>query len=389
MIQREDFFVILEKTLEEYYKTVFNKETSIIVDKPSFKNKILVYPRINAITTRYPKKDVIAYTYDEFNIKNSFLKFLGAKIYVTLCMFTGGLLARNTLKYSDYSLFNRNILISPANRKVRIYDFENGVVDAIIKDSFTNKFFINELSFRLKYKYDFVLPIIKNGDNWYRESILPGQPLARIRNKSLYNKCICDVLSDMKQIAEDTIKYVDANQYVQNLYDEISVKLLVAIETKKIKHFKIIKEVAKIALGKAFKLNTLLPIVESHGDLQSGNVWVDKESARTYIIDWETHGKRSIWYDCATILLSIRRANKLKEMAENCESDFVKSALFTNDNRKDYDMQSVLGIIVLEDIMFYLEDLLELPLNFGGDIFDRITLEMDKIGWRKNNEKLV
>ena len=384
MVLREDFYDITEKTLEEYYKVVFDKDIVIEVGSPSFNSKILVYPKINAIMTRFPKKKVIDYSYDEFNVKNNLWKFIGAKIYVTLCILTGGLLAVKAIKYSDYSLFTSSILISPANRKIRVYDFENGVVDAIIKDSFTRKYFDNELSFRLNCNYDFVLPIIKYGDKWYREKIIHGQPLARVRNEGLYSKCIKDTVAFVKKIAEDTLQYVNAKEYAQKLYDDISGKLLIAKEIKKIKHFNVITEIAQIALQKAITLNAPLPIVESHGDLQSGNVWVDKNAAKTYIIDWETHDKRSIWYDCATILLSIRRANKLKEMTENCETETVKSVVLENDPCKEYNMQAVMGIIILEDIMFYLDDMLELPLDFGGDIFDRITIEMDMMGWRKD-----
>ena len=386
MVQREDFYDITEKTLEEYYSAVYNKSISIKVDSPSTKSKILVYPKINAITSRFPGNKVIAYLYNEFNIRNNYLKFFMAKIYVTLCMYTGGLFADKSIKCSNYSVFNRNILIRPENRKKRIYDFENCIVDAIAKYSFTKKYFKNEISFRLNYGYHFILPIIESGDNWYREKILPGQPLARIKNIKLYNKCINQTVLFIKQIAEETLQFVDSKEYSINLFNNISNKLLVARETKKLKYFDIITEIAQIALRKALLLNAPLPIVESHGDLQSGNVWVDKEAEKTYIIDWETHAKRSVWYDCATIFLSIRRSNKIKEMTENCDSDSVKKAVLANDPRKDYDMQAVMGIIILEDIMFYLEDMLELPRDFGGDIFDRITLEMDKTGWRNVSE---
>ena len=383
MVLREDFYNILVKTLENYYRDVFGKAIIINVTSRTYGSKILIYPKINAITTRFPNKKVIDYSYDEFNVRGPFWKFIAAKIYVSLCMFTGGLLASKALTYSDYSVFNSTILISPANRKIRVYDFAKGIVDAIVKNTFTSKYFENELSFRLNSKYDFVLPIIEHGETWYREEILPGQPLARIKDQKLYDKCIHDAVSHVKALAEDTIEYVNAADYAQKLYSEISEKLIIAREQKNITHQGIIEEIACIALRKAAQLNAPLPIVESHGDLQSGNVWVDRVAAKVYIIDWETHGKRSIWYDCATILLSTRRANQLKMMVMHCETDIVKNAVLINDNNKNYDMQAVMGIIILEDIMFYLDDMLELPLNFGAEIFERITMEMDRIGWRQ------
>lgn len=383
MTIREDFYNILTKTLQDYYKEVFNHDIQIAVTSPSFASNILIYPKINAIVKRFPSNKVIQYSYDEFNVRGSFVKFIAAKLYVFLCMHTGRVFASKELVYSNNSVFHSEILISPANRKIRVYDFSQGIVDAIIKTGFTKKFFNNELCFRLNSSYDFVLPIIEHGETWYRERILSGQPLARIKNQSLYEKCVRDAVNNMKIIAQDTLEHVNGNDYAKRLYSQISELLIIAKEKKRIKYYKIITEIARVAFQKASQLNAPLPIVESHGDLQTGNVWVDKTQQKVYIIDWETHGKRSVWYDCATILLSTRRANKLKMMVMQCDTSEVRSAILTNDKYKNYDMQAVMGVLILEDIMFYLEDMLELPSDYGGEIFDRITMEMDLLGWRK------
>ena len=93
MAEREDFYDIFEKTLEEYYSAVHNINISIKVDSPSISSKIIVYPKINAITSKFPGNKVITYLYNEFNIRNNYLKFFLAKIYVTLCLYTGGIFA--------------------------------------------------------------------------------------------------------------------------------------------------------------------------------------------------------------------------------------------------------------------------------------------------------
>ena len=55
-------------------------------------------------------------------------------------------------------------------------------------------------------------------------------------------------------------------------------------------------------------------IAMTHGDLQTGNIYIDEENDKAYIIDWETVKKRSIWYDAATVMCSTRRKDKFSYM---------------------------------------------------------------------------
>lgn len=384
---REDFYKINENTLKRYFKIVHGKDVDVKTKGYNFWNRVVIYPHLGSIVTRVPNRKILEFWLNEYNIRNNCTKYILAKLYVLVCFFSFGLFAGKGLYISDKNVFSRSIAIIPSNRKIRIYNFGTGYVDAIIKDTFTKKYFDNEVSFRLNTVYNFVPLILEHGDNWYREKILSGQPLARIKNKRLYKKCVTNVVKYIGIIADSTLEYIDALDYSRNLYTEILRKMNIAKTNKHINCYDIIIEIVEAALSKAGLLDAPLPTVESHGDLQSGNVWVDVKKEKTYIIDWETHDRRSIWYDCATLLLSTRRANKLKEMMDNCEMENVKSAVLINDSRKNYNMQAVMGIITLEDIMFYLDDMLELPQNFGGDIFNQIAGELNMMGWRKVNDQ--
>ena len=89
----------------------------------------------------------------------------------------------------------------------------------------------------------------------------------------------------------------------------------------------------------------------SHGDLQSGNVWVENGTDKIYIIDWESYGKRSAEYDKATLYGGIRRSDKL--------ADYVKVKDDTH------------ATVLLEDLIFRLKELKSLPENFGAEDFKR------------------
>lgn len=385
MVQREDFYAINEKTLKKYYKAVYGRDIEVKTKGYSLFNRIVIYPNIGTEMTRFPGKKVRKYLLNEYNIRNNPVKYIIAKTYVFSCFFSFGLLGGKGLEISDRTLFDNNTAVIPANRKIRIYNFASGTVDAVIKDSFTNKYFVNELGFRLNNKYDFILPVKEYGDDWYREDILEGQALARISEPDIYEKGEKDALASIGIVATATLEYTDAVQYANELLAEITDKIRIAAIQKHITCGDAVIDIAKAACTQAVLLNAPLPTVLSHGDLQAGNIWVDKAKGKTYLLDWETNERRSIWYDCATLLLSTRRANKLKEMMENCETVAVKTAVLANDSRKDYAMPSVMGIITLEDILFYLDDMLELPRDFGGDIFTRIAGELDAMGWRKND----
>lgn len=381
---REDFGPIFEKTMCDYYQLVFNKEIQFKIVRPSLGHQIVMYPRLGVVINRTPSKFIIRKIYRDWWVRNRFFKRMLAQTYVTACMASFGLLATKNIRLSDYSVMDNTVLIEPGNRKIKVYYLEAGYIDSIIKDTFTSKYFNNELEYRLNHNYDFIPKILNHGKNWYREEFLSGRCLVRVKEEPLFNKAIDDILEYLRIIADETLEYVDVNQYVDDKYEHIIRRMMEAKEHKNINSYDNICEIALKAANCARKLNAQLPLVESHGDLQLGNLWLDTTKGKAYIIDWETHEKRSIWYDCVTMLLSTRRANKLRHMMFNRDVDTVRSAILKLDAKKDYDMLAVLGIITLEDIIFYLDDMLELPSNIGGDVFNEMSHEIDLMGWRES-----
>lgn len=383
MVQREAFYQINESTLNRYYKVVHGIDAGIKTKCRNPFSKIIIYPLLGTEMTRFPDRKVLRYLLNEYNIRGSFIKNIIAKAYVFACFFSFGILGGKRLEINDNSIFRNSMVIIPENRKIRIYDFATGSVDVIVKDTFTKKYFDNELAYRLNAKYDFMLPIKEHGDDWYREDILQGQPLARIFDNKIYEKSTQDALASIGVIAKDTLEYRDAAEYANRLLSDIVEKIQLAEVRKNISCADTVIAIAKAAHSKALLLSAPLPTVLSHGDLQGGNIWVDKVKGKTYLLDWETNERRSVWYDCATLLLSTRRANKLEEMMKNCETQAVKVAVLANDGKKDYNMEAVMGIVTLEEILFYLDDMLELPQDFGGNIFERVVRELDAMGWRE------
>ena len=381
MLIRENFYLILKETLERYYSVVHNTDVVISIKGNSIYKDGCVYPKINTITTQFPSKNVRDYIFTEFNARNSFVKYLKAKLYTALCLFTGGLMSKKVIVFKENKPIDKDILIWPCNRKIRIFNFKTGTVDSIIKESFTDRYFKKEVSFRSNSNYSFVPKISSHGDIWYREELLKGQPLARVKDECLFAKSRVDVINNMKKIVEDTVKHVDVDIYVEKLCKYINELVLEAEKRKNITTGKNILNAVISARKKIKLLPANIPIAVSHGDLQEGNIWVDTINDKTLIIDWETNDYRSIWYDPATLLLSTRSNNGIYNMFLNRKKIETKKAILTNDNDKSYDMEGVIGIIILEDIVFRLEDNLELQFDWGKENIEDIGKQLKKIIW--------
>lgn len=117
-----------------------------------------------------------------------------------------------------------------------------------------------------------------------------------------------------------------------------------------------------------------IPTCVSHGDFQGGNIWVD-DRGKTWLYDWETVGRRSVWYDSAVLQYSLRRVYGWQDfLQENlpagiCGCDPEKI-------RTEAQMTVIKAVILLEDMVFYLEDMLELPKDWGTQIFDDFAARM-------------
>lgn len=370
MAKREDFYAINEHTLQKYYHEVRGNSVEITTKSYYETSNVFVYPKINAIVTKSPDKSVKKYIYDEFNNRKSRTKRMISKTYVVLALKSRGLMAEKALYFSKPEVVSSSTLIWPCNRKIRVFEFKEGYVDSIVKEGFTKKYFENETTFRRKGEYEFVPKIIASGEYWYREAILPGQPLARVRSKALFEKSCRAVIDNLKDINRTTLKYEDAIRYVGDLHSSIEAKLKVAALKKNVKKIGDIRAVVANAAEEASRIDRQIPLVLSHGDLQEGNIWVDVKNAHPYIIDWETNGFRSIWYDPATLLLGTRTNNGVVNMMESVSGPVGTAAILSNDQIKNNDMRKIACVILLEDIVFYLDDMLELPYDFGSDIFN-------------------
>lgn len=379
MVEREDYYRLQASTLERYFQDVIGVDNRISTTARSFPASLYVYPKINAVVTGRPGRAVRRYVLSEFNLADRPVRRWVVKAYTFACLSSRGLLADRSLQYSEPPLAASDTLIWPCNRKIRIFDFAAGTVDSIAKDGFTDKYFDNELGFRLASRHAFVPPILRSGSRWYRERILVGRPLARITERKVFRRSCREAMGHLAELVAANASSADPGPYAERMCAEVMDKLDRAERAKRIRTGGDVRRVADAAAKMGAGLGTQVPLGISHGDLQTGNLWVEPDNGMTYILDWETVGKRSVWYDAATFLLATRKRNGVVNMVNGRDIESVRMSILANDPLKDRNMAGVMGIILLEDILFYLDDMLELPYDFGADIFDRFGRQISSL----------
>ena len=367
MLEREDFFPLFFATIKKYYKDVVGKDVAI--DFADNKDcNLVIKPFLSAATAPRISTEARSFFYSEWNVRNSMVKYLAAKAGVMFLTRSGKAFSKFRFHMTPSEIVTKDLVIAPNNRSIRFFDYESNTVGCMIKVGFTSKYFQNQLEFRKQHSYPFMLPMLRWGEDWFVEPILKGHPLARVTRESLYQKGIADALSAIRQLAEDSWAQADASKYADEMLVRIQMLLQDAVQRKHIRTSAATQQLAENAAQMVKSGLREIPTCISHGDFQTGNIWMD-ETSKTWLYDWETAGRRSVWYDSAVLCYSLRRPYGWSELAALPAPD----RLLNCDRRKQYcpdEFAAIKQVILMEDILFYLEDMLELPEDWGNELYD-------------------
>lgn len=385
MLFREDIYGIMEKTLTEYYKDVFDTDVQVKVERSTFKNYYVIYPRLGVAMARVPSSKVLRDIYSQFNVQGNIFRKIAAWGYITLCVMTLGLIGSRSLRINKKAFKDRNVYIMPCNRKIRIFNYRDGYVDAILKVGFSDNNFKNELLYRRNTEFDFIPGIITYGERWYREVIVKGTGLVRMPEPA-YSEKVEEIKVLLKPFYEKNLHYVDALPYSQKLAEHVLNKLPELKEYKHIETTEYVQYVIQKCLETVKERGGDVPIVVSHGDLQTGNILIDGKTGFVCIYDWETAGERSVWYDMGRFLLYSQRKGKYAYMVNHCEEPSVKESLLTFDSDKGRDMELVIAVLILEELVAFADEICDLPGSMGTEIMDRLT---DELRQTKYNQEIA
>lgn len=379
LLVREDYYGILKNTLQRYYNQRYGEGIEVGYEPKQGAAELLMNPRLGMVFEPYPPRVMRNYIYRSYDIRGNMIKNLAAKAFVFVSTHTRSLFTMPKKLYIYPStMVKKETMIAYLNRSIRIFDFKEGATVSIQKDSFTSKFFQNQLQYRIKNSYDYIPSITAYGADWFEERILEGKSLARETDSAKYDEGAKTTLSNILALAEVTAELKNTKEYVAETTNTCISLLSKAKEVKGINTFDSAMAYLKrlsVALSDA---PTTIPLSDSHGDLQAGNVWLEKGKA--WIIDWETYAKRSIWFDTTTLLFGTRYYGGIKKLVGRLNDGSLKQTMLQGQHC-DWDVSQMVSLFLLEDLLFYLEDMMERPGQSGKDTFDLYMNELEEIDW--------
>ena len=210
----------------------------------------------------------------------------------------------------------------------------------------------------LDYERSFVIAdipgIIEADNGFYSEQIIKGRPLARINDGNFVENKKNEAYKLILSLTPK-VETVNAKEYLKLLAAECEERLQakhLTIECKQV------QAVFDLLINETPAEE--IPIVLSHGDFQSGNIWIDDTNDQLVIIDWETVKKRSPFYDLAALFLDMRKDKNFQSLYDSILSG--KCAVM-----KEYgNSAKCIGTIVLaEELAYQTEELSSFPGNIG------------------------
>ncbi len=339
MLVREDFYAINDRTLQNYYASATGE------------THLFVYPQLNAIITKKPSSAVKKYLFNEYGVRANPCKRLLVNGYVRACLHTSGVLSSKRVTVA--AQVKDDTLIYPCNKKYRVFHFDENVVDVIAKSGFDDSDLQREIVFRTKDSLPAFVPALVSHDaNGYRERIIDGLPLARIRDG--FDTYRDEAYRQLSAYAQEQRRDVACGEYVRGLQAQIEQYAA----SSKVKDTALLCNVVE-RLTKLCESEESIPLCFSHGDLQAGNIWVEKETNKIFIIDWESWGERCVWYDKATLYQGLRPGRV---------DTFLRGAMPIAHK----------AVVLLEDMIFRLNELIGLPLDFGIEQYEEYVNDVAK-----------
>lgn len=356
MLVREDFYSILPQTLNRYADFLCIEPGSVSVVKRGEKADLYVNERLNAIIASNPSKLVKEYLRTEYSVSGNPLRKLAVAAYLTAATTFVKSSAQMGLKLGFRKTLD-DILIYPCNKKIRLFDFTEGVVKTVLKEGFPDIYIKRETGFRLRNDASFIPRITGSGDGCYSETVIRnGRPLARIRETPFVEEKKRESLKLLASLTDRPRKVV-AGEYVTEL-KERCLRMLSGKEG-----FEAGERVAALfdaLLGQMQDCS--VDMVLSHGDFQPGNIWLD-ENGKIVIIDWETVKERSPFYDYAALYCSLRNHGGLALLCERIRNDGYLRAI------EDCPADTVLALILAEELEYQTEELISFPGTMGMDMY--------------------
>ena len=387
LLKREDFAKTFEISFARYLFEVFNISATVNWrNNTKDSNFLLVNHKLNVIYSKNIDRAKLKLIVSEYEYNPNLVRRFLQKIYIKLSISTyfEHLFAKTIVNVSPWIESFDEVCIVPGNQSIRIINLETLTARVILKEGFSSQSIRNEIYLRQKYKF-LPIPKLLNVDTqslWFEELQVSALPFNRIDNQTIKDKILIDVKRNLLKLYSETTIKIDIKNYVKSLYETCDnlITKLPEIYTKFDK--KEIRDIF-ILLNETVKNfpDRTIDLVQSHGDLQLGNILVGDNNSELYLIDWEYTEKRSIFYDSLVLATDCRKpkglAKRIKTILDGADLSW-NWCIKTDGFRLS---KCELAIFLIEDLIVRLSELNIPNLIIKDNGLDLWLKEVKKMDW--------
>lgn len=345
---REDIDGLIEKTLSAYF------QTTVRVGNTYHKHSFILNPRINSIVYDKPSVAVKRMVRRGHAVQRNRMLYWASQVYLRLAFSKCGWFGCKYITFETLPEHSEDIYIMPGNMKLKIFDLSQHTVTSLLKEGFQSKALDKESAVRLRPQWTFIPPLVLETGNRCREPILEGCTLDRLP-RGEQNAADIKVRRILWTIQQKNRETVCGTDYAQKLYQQIvsHIDLLQCEAGVK-------SALNSVASYLAQRVRGDITVAFSHGDFQKGNLFAHKDG-NVYVLDWDTHDKRSLGYDILTYFYSFRYRSDYWMRIDSFLQDAEWASFASCYYEKPADKTKVLSVYLLEDILWTLQECLVTP----------------------------
>ncbi len=310
--KRESVLDVMLSTLNDFYKGKISFSEYL----PKTKEPYLIFYG-NKYLNYFGSKLCDSTNFDvvkkEYSNANSFWKKPIQKVLVNLAtkpMFYSRLFHYKFYAHGPDLDTISKLLIMGGNTRMRIINALKNETQVILKTGYPDSFIQNEIFYRsTQIKDDFSPKFLRSTQNSFTESLTPGIPINRLDDLK-YKSCKNEAF-DILKTNYQTVNLKKDPAYINTVVDKIS---------KLLSQHALNDELDLLNKATQDLKRLSIPVSVSHGDYQDANILLTQQGIK--VIDWETVGTRSVFYDEICFLANARVSidkDRLFSVIENIE----------------------------------------------------------------------
>lgn len=274
-------------------------------------------------------------------------------------------------------------VVVPGNQRVRIFDFTTGRVRVLLKSGFDVATMQREIALRTSREAGPFAPILRHAcdASWFDEHILDGFPLPRCPPWFSKVRAVKEAFRQLHVWQAGGTEQSSADTWARQLAEALRTASRQLAECYSNFDPNPIHGWAELLEDQASSLGTI-EVTHSHGDLQPGNIFIERHSRNVHIIDWEHWGNRFALYDRLVYGLKTRAglgvAGRFRGFLAARENEFPLDRLPTDSRWR----RGALALFLLEDLLWFSREALTGPYLQLPDGLTGYVRELSSLGCR-------